>query len=132
MQGNRPGGAGINRGPGATNQDMGRGPGGQQAGQGDSPDDPTKLKYEQLYAPEHLASSGPNLRAPNLRRGKSGMIVAEVQGPAAMSKSYAPIYEVLPTYEKQAEEAMETNRIPAQHRRRVREYFDGLNAATER
>jgi len=49
-----------------------------------------------------------------------------------MSKSYAPIYEVLPTYEKQAEEAMETNRIPAQHRRRVREYFDGLNAATER
>jgi len=105
---------------------------GQQALRGESPVEPARREGEQRYAPGHLASSGPNLRAPNLRRGKSGMIVGEVQGPAAMSKSYAPIYEVLPTYEKQAEEAMETNRIPAQHRRRVREYFDGLNAATER
>ena len=80
----------MNRGPGATNQDMGRGKGSPGRSEGDSPDDPTRLKYEQLYAPEHIKSQGPKLRARNQRRGKSGMVVGEVRGRAAMGDSYAP------------------------------------------
>jgi len=116
----------VDRGPGATNYDMGRGPAGQEAGQGDSPDDPTKLKYQRLYAPEHHWSTGPRLRARNQRPGAAGVVIGEVRGPAALQDSYAPLYEVLPSYRRQAEDAIESNRIPATQRKRVRDYFTGL------
>src|SRR5687768_5034644 len=51
----------------------------------------------------------------------------EIKGPTGFgSKSSTPYFKVLPKYKKQAEEAIDRQKIPRQHQKRVKEYFDSL------
>jgi hypothetical protein len=45
------------------------------------------------------------------------------------NRSSVPFRNVLPSYEKKAESALNRQQIPKQHQRRVKEYFDSLTGA---
>ncbi|MCW5937765.1 MAG: hypothetical protein KIT11_10730 [Fimbriimonadaceae bacterium] len=52
----------------------------------------------------------------------------EVKAPTKVgSRSSVPYRQVLPSYRKAAEKAMNTDKIPREQEKRVREYFDSLN-----
>lgn len=52
----------------------------------------------------------------------------EIKGPASLGdRSKTPYFKVMPKYRKQAEEALDKDRIPKEHQKRVRDYFDSLN-----
>jgi len=51
----------------------------------------------------------------------------EIKGPVKPGeKSKTPYYKVLPKYKKQAEDALDKDRIPKEHQKRVKDYFDSL------
>lgn len=63
------------------------------------------------------------------RQEKGDESYLEVRGPTGLGqRSKTPYYKVLPTYKKKAEEALEKEAIPQEHRRRVKEYFDSLQS----
>jgi len=52
----------------------------------------------------------------------------EVKGPSGLGeRSKTPYYKVLPKYQKQAEDALDKNKIPKEHQARVKNYFESLN-----
>jgi hypothetical protein len=51
----------------------------------------------------------------------------EIKGPTNVgNRSSVPYKKVLPSYKKKAEQAIDRQKIPKQHEKRVREYFDSL------
>src|SRR5688572_27276620 len=61
------------------------------------------------------------------RQAKGTETYIEIKGPTGLgSKSSTPYYKVLPKYKKQAEEAIDRQKIPKQHQKRVKKYFDSL------
>ena len=75
---------------------------------------------------DHKASSLPmNVTGQRQVGGEETYI--EIKGPSGYgSKSSTPYTKVLPKYKKQAEQAIDRQRIPRQHQKRVKEYFDSL------
>lgn len=66
-----------------------------------------------------------NVRGQRQEKGEESYI--EIKGPTGLgSKSSTPYMKVLPRYKKQAEEAIDRQKIPRQHQKRVKEYFDSL------
>jgi hypothetical protein len=66
------------------------------------------------------------------RQEKGDESYMEVRGPTGLGqRSKTPYYKVLPTYKKKAEEALEKEAIPQEHRKRVKEYFDSLQGGTK-
>jgi DNA repair exonuclease SbcCD ATPase subunit len=62
------------------------------------------------------------------RQEKGDETYMEIKGPASLGeRSKTPYFKVMPKYRKQAEEAMNKDRIPKEHQKRVRDYFDSLN-----
>lgn len=62
------------------------------------------------------------------RQDKGDETYMEIKGPASLGeRSKTPYFKVMPKYRKQAEEAMNKDRIPKEHQKRVRDYFDSLN-----
>jgi hypothetical protein len=54
----------------------------------------------------------------------------EIRAPSMVgNRSSVPFRNVLPSYEKKAESALNRQQIPKQHQRRVKEYFDSLTGA---
>lgn len=52
----------------------------------------------------------------------------EVRGPSKPGeRSKTPYFKVLPKYRKKAEEALDKDKIPAEHQKRVKDYFESLN-----
>lgn len=52
----------------------------------------------------------------------------EVKGPSKPGeRSKTPYFKVLPSYKKKAEEALDKDRIPREHQKRVKDYFESLN-----
>ncbi|MEQ1822060.1 MAG: hypothetical protein ABL949_06105 [Fimbriimonadaceae bacterium] len=51
----------------------------------------------------------------------------EIRGPSGLGqKSKTPYFKVLPQYKKKAEDALDKDKIPREHQKRVKEYFDSL------
>jgi hypothetical protein len=51
----------------------------------------------------------------------------EIKAPTTVgTRSSVPYTQVLPSYRKKAESALNDQRIPKQHEKRVKEYFDSL------
>jgi hypothetical protein len=60
--------------------------------------------------------------------GKGEETYIEIKGPTSVgNRSSVPYKQVLPSYRKKAEEAIDRKKIPKQHEKRVKEYFDSLN-----
>lgn len=55
----------------------------------------------------------------------------EVLAPPSPGGSDIPLSQVLPTYTKRAEQALNTQQIPPSERRRVRRYFEALRKGTQ-
>lgn len=54
----------------------------------------------------------------------------EIRAPSTVgNRSSVPYKDVLPSYEKKAESALNRQQIPKEHQRRVKEYFDSLTGA---
>lgn len=52
----------------------------------------------------------------------------EIRGPSKPGeRSKTPYFKVLPQYRKKAEEALDKDRIPREHQKRVKDYFESLN-----
>lgn len=52
----------------------------------------------------------------------------EIRGPVKPGeKSKTPYFKVFPKYKKQAEDALNKDRIPKEHQKRVKDYFESLN-----
>ena len=61
------------------------------------------------------------------RQEKGDESYIEIKGPTSVgTRSSVPYKQVLPSYKKKAEQAIDRNKIPKQHEKRVREYFDSL------
>lgn len=61
--------------------------------------------------------------------GDSGMVFSagETKGaPDAMTPSTVPYTEVLPSYSKAAEKALDQEKVPPAYRKRVKDYFGSL------
>jgi hypothetical protein len=51
----------------------------------------------------------------------------EIKGPTGVGdKSSTPYTKVLPKYKKQAEKALQRQRIPREHQKKVKDYFNSL------
>ena len=62
------------------------------------------------------------------RQEKGDEAYMEIKGPASLGeRSKTPYFKVMPKYRKQAEEALNKDKIPKEHQKRVRDYFDSLN-----
>ena len=60
--------------------------------------------------------------------GKGEETYIEIKGPTNVgNRSSVPYKSVLPSYKKKAEQAIDRQKIPKQHEKRVKEYFDSLN-----
>jgi hypothetical protein len=60
--------------------------------------------------------------------GKGEETYIEIKGPTSVgNRSSVPYKSVLPSYRKKAEQAIDRQKIPKQHEKRVKEYFDSLN-----
>ena len=52
----------------------------------------------------------------------------EIKGPSGLGeRSKTPYYKVLSKYRKQAEDALDKDKIPKEHQARVKNYFESLN-----
>lgn len=62
------------------------------------------------------------------RQDKGDERYIEIRGPVKPGqKSSINYFKVLPSYRKQAENALDKDRIPKEHQKRVKEYFESLN-----
>lgn len=61
------------------------------------------------------------------RQDKGEERYVEIRGPVRPGeKSKTPYFKVLPKYKKQAEDALDKDRIPKEHQKRVKDYFESL------
>lgn len=61
------------------------------------------------------------------RQDKGEETYIEIKAPAQLGKrSSVPYINVLPSYRKKAESALDRQQIPKEHQKRVKEYFEGL------
>ncbi|MDR3690814.1 MAG: hypothetical protein P4L46_15660 [Fimbriimonas sp.] len=62
-----------------------------------------------------------------VRQGSGPQAFVEIKAPSFVgSRSGIPYQNVLPSYERKAESALERQQIPKEHQKRVKEYFDSL------
>ena len=61
------------------------------------------------------------------KREEGEEVYIEIKGPAKLGeRSSMPYQKVLPKYKRRAEEALGKQKIPAEHQKRVKEYFNSL------
>lgn len=77
--------------------------------------------------PETIDSNANPLQVQGQRTEQGEESYIEIKGPTGLgARSSLPYQKVLPQYKKQAEQALDRDQIPPEHRQRVRDYFDAL------
>lgn len=77
--------------------------------------------------PQDIKAGALPISTSGQRQDRGSERYTEIRGPVKPGeKSQTPYYKVLPKYKKQAEDALNKDRIPKEHQKRVKEYFDSL------
>jgi hypothetical protein len=104
----------------------------QPGSSGPGPDNDVMIAdtgHVNLQKPEQGKGKGTPLFAPTERDNtKPGMeMTYEIKAPTFKgTKSSVPYKNVLPSYSKKAESALNRNEIPKEHQQRVKRYFESL------
>ena len=103
-------------GPGSPTEDIWHGDNGQ-IHKLDKPEASRGTTTTDVISGEQRPASGP-------------MPYVEIKAPSLVgNRSSVPYKEVLPSYQKKAESALNRQQIPKEHQKRVKEYFDSLTGA---
>jgi hypothetical protein len=78
--------------------------------------------------PEDIKAGADPKMVKGQRQDEGEETYIEVKGPSKPGeRSKTPYFKVLPKYKKKAEEALDKDRIPREHQKRVKDYFESLN-----
>jgi len=82
----------------------------------------------QTDKPEDIKATADPKQIKGERQDEGDETYIEVRGPSKPGeRSKTPYFKVLPKYKKKAEEALDKDRIPREHQKRVKDYFESLN-----
>jgi hypothetical protein len=103
--------------------------GGPGADSGDENDvmlfDTGKINKSETPIPGQGQTSATRVQGQRREEGEESYI--EIRAPTHVgTRSSVPYNQVLPSYKKKAESAIERSEIPKEHQKRVREYFESL------
>lgn len=78
--------------------------------------------------PEDIKANADPKMVRGQRQDEGEETYIEIKGPTKPGdRSKTPYFKVLPKYRKKAEEALDKDRIPREHQKRVKDYFESLN-----
>ncbi len=124
------GGHGPEWGTGTTNLDGGPGPQATPLSEHKGRQAPGSRPYqtvsgEFIYAPSLVKGQAKDARVRGaMGKGPSVVIREELGRTAPREQAYVPVTQVLAQYQREAERALEDERIPADYQHYVRHYFD--------